>query len=80
MTERAWWVVGTLSGVRCEEHLWEPDNALSGPYKSGDIAAIAMRRMVERDRWEMLIARLVVGGFVALSLVMAGWWVIGRVV
>jgi hypothetical protein len=75
-----WYVVGSLTGLRVEEHRHAPDNMLSGPYKSGDIAAIAMRRMVERDRWEMLIARIVVSGFVALSLVMAGWWVIGRVV
>ena len=75
-----WYVVGSLSGLRCEQHMFEPDNALSGPYKSGDIAAIAMRRMIERDRWELLIARICVGGFVALSLAMFGWWVIGRVV
>jgi hypothetical protein len=75
-----WYVVGSLTGLRVEEHRHAPDNMLSGPYKSGDIAAIAMRRMIERDRWELLIARIVVGGFVALSLVMAGWWVIGRVV
>jgi hypothetical protein len=75
-----WYVVASMTGLRCEQHMYEPDNALSGPFKSGDIAAIAMRRMVERDRWEMLIARIVVGGFVALSLAMFGWWVIGRVV
>ena len=80
MSEKHWFVVGSMTGLRCEQHLFAPDNALSGPYRSGDIAAIAMRRMVERDKWELLIARIVVGGFVALSLMGAGWWVIGRVV
>ena len=67
-----WYVVGSLTGLRCEEHQWQPDNALSGPYKTGDIAAIAMRRMIERDRWEMLVARVIIGGF---AVTFAGWLV-----
>ena len=58
-----WYVVGSLTGLRCEEHMWEPDNALSGPFKTGDIAAIAMRRMIERDRGEMIA-----GGFLAIGI------------
>ena len=58
-----WYVVGSLTGLRCEEHQWEPDNALAGPFKTGDIAAIAMQRMIERDRWEMIA-----GGFLAIGI------------
>ena len=67
-----WYVVGTMTGLRCEEHLYEPDNSLSGPYRTGDIAAIAMRRIIERDRWEMLVARVVIGGF---AVTLGGWLV-----
>ena len=65
-----WYVVGTLTGLRCEEHFFEPDNALCGPFRTGDIAAIAMQRMIELDRWEMLVGWIVIGGF---SLTFAGW-------
>ena len=50
-----------MGGLRCEQHAWEPDNALAGPYRTGDIAAIAMRQMIERDRWEHRLAWVAIG-------------------
>ena len=50
-----------MGGLRCEEHRFEPDNSLAGPYKTGDIAAIAMQRMIERDRWEHRLAWVALG-------------------
>ena len=77
MRERHWYVVGSFSGLRCEEHQYSPDNALSGPYRTGDIAAIAMQRMIERDRWEMIAGWVVIAGF---SVVVSGWlvWTVAR--
>ena len=60
-----WWVVGSMGGLRCEQHPWEPDNALAGPYKTGEIAAIAMHKMIERDRWEHRLAWIALGVVVA---------------
>jgi hypothetical protein len=72
MSQRLWYVVATMTGLRCEQHLYAPDNALSGPYRSGDIAAIAMQRMIERDRWEMIAGWVVIVGF---SVTVTGWLV-----
>jgi hypothetical protein len=71
-TEKMWWVVGTLTGLRCEEHMWEPDNAISGPYKNADVAVLAMRRIIERDRGMMIAAGVVMVGFI---ITVAGWLV-----
>jgi len=72
-----WYVVGTITGLRCEEHAWEPDNAISGPYKDADIAVLAMRRIIQRDRGVLITAWVLLGGFV---LTVAGWvvWMIGK--
>jgi len=65
---RAWYVCGSLSGLRCEQHPWEPDNALAGPFRTGDIAVQAMESMLRRDRWERI------GAWVAI------WVILGVVV
>ena len=72
MRQKFWWVVGSMGGLRCEQHAWEPDNSLAGPFKTGDIAAIAMQRMIERDRWEMIAGWVVIVGF---SVTVTGWLV-----
>jgi len=75
MNNKHWYVVGTMTGLRCEEHVWEPDNALCGPYKTADIAVKAMQRVIERDRWEMVVGWSVIGGF-AMTFV---WWLVWTV-
>ena len=72
MSDKHWFVVGSMTGLRCEEHLYEPDNSLSGPYRTADIAVKAMKRMIERDRWEMLAGWVVIAGF---SVTVTGWLV-----
>lgn len=76
MTDRAWYIVGTLSGLRCEEHIYAPDNALAGPYRTDEIAVRAMQQMIERDRWMVRLAWALLAGM----LVVVGALVIGRVV
>ena len=72
MSDKNWYVVGSMTGLRCEQHLFAPDNALAGPFKTGDIAAKAMQQMIERDGWERMIGWWIIGGF---ALTFAGWLV-----
>ena len=68
MSERGWFVVGSLAGLRVEQHNWPPDTALAGPYRDADAAVAAMGRMVARDHWERLFAwGLVVAGSLTLA-------------
>lgn len=56
MSDLHWFVVGSLSGLRVEQHRWTPDTALAGPYATADIAVTAMQGMLRRDRRERLLA------------------------
>jgi len=77
MKNMRWWVVGTITGLRCEQHYREPDNAISGPYKDADVAVLAMRRIIQRDRGMMITAWVLLGGF---ALTVAGWlvWMVAK--
>jgi hypothetical protein len=68
-----WYVVSTGTGLRCEEHRYEPDNAVGGPYRDGGIAAAAMREMARRDD----LVRIISYGVIAATMIGMGAAVIG---
>jgi hypothetical protein len=69
-----WWVVSTGTGMRCEQHVYEPDNAVAGPYLNGDIASHAMGEMARRDDLVRVISYAVIAAtMVGMGAAVIGW-------